>query len=195
MLTTEHGIRKAIKTNYRQARMLGHLTERTVIIGNSGSGKSTLAEAIANLAHIPAIDLDVLHWEENGYGSKRNEAVARKMVLDISDQPRWVIEGVFGWLAEVALPKATALIWLDLPWGLCRAGLLARGLRRGATTQDAAELIKWAEAYWTRQTPSSFAGHSKMFNDFSGVKLRLQSRKQIDQLLTNLRTSVSNTDP
>lgn len=175
--------------------MLGHLTERTVIIGNSGSGKSTLAEAIANLAHIPAIDLDVLHWEENGYGSKRNEAVARKMVLDISDQPRWVIEGVFGWLAEVALPKATALIWLDLPWGLCRAGLLARGLRRGATTQDAAELIKWAEAYWTRQTPSSFAGHSKMFNDFSGVKLRLQSRKQIDQLLTNLRTSVSNTDP
>jgi hypothetical protein len=137
----------------------------------------------------------VLHWEENGYGSKRNEAAARKMVLDISDQPRWIIEGVFGWLAEVALPKATALIWLDLPWDLCRAGLLARGLRRGATTQDAAELIKWAEAYWTRQTPSSFAGHSEMFNDFSGIKLRLQSRKQIDQLLTNLRTSVSNTDP
>jgi adenylate kinase family enzyme len=45
-------------------------TERTVVIGNSGSGKSTLAEAIANLAHIPAIDLDLLHWEEEGYGSK-----------------------------------------------------------------------------------------------------------------------------
>jgi adenylate kinase family enzyme len=71
------------------------LTERTVVIGNSGSGKSTLAEAIANIADIPAIDFDLLHWEEGGFGSKRNEAVARKMVLDISDQPRWIIEGAF----------------------------------------------------------------------------------------------------
>jgi len=42
------------------------LAERTVVIGNSGSGKSTLAKAVANLAHIPAIDLDLLHWEEGG---------------------------------------------------------------------------------------------------------------------------------
>jgi adenylate kinase family enzyme len=44
------------------------LTERTVVIGNSGSGKSTLAEAMAKLAHIPVIDLDLLHWEGAGYG-------------------------------------------------------------------------------------------------------------------------------
>jgi adenylate kinase family enzyme len=171
------------------------LIERTVIIGNSGSGKSTLAEAIAILADIPAIDLDLLHWEDDGFGSKRNEAVARKMVLDISDQPRWIIEGAFGWLAEVALAKATALIWLDFPWSLCRAGLLARGLRRGATNDDAAELMKWAEAYGTRQTPSSFAGHSKLLNDFSGIKLRLESREQVAELLEKLRDKVTNIDP
>ena len=117
------------------------LTERTVVIGNSGSGKSTLAEAIASLAHIPAIDLDLLHWEEG-----------------------------------------------------CRAGLLARGPRRGATSDDTAELMKWAEAYWTRQTPSSFAGHSKMFNDFSGTKLRLKSREHVAQLLENIRTNNTSTD-
>ncbi|MCK1489181.1 adenylate kinase [Bradyrhizobium sp. 180] len=170
------------------------LTERTVVIGNSGSGKSTLADEIANLAHIPAIDLDLLHWEESGYGLKRDEDVARKMVRDISEQPRWVIEGVFGWLAEVALPKATTLIWLNFPWSVCRAGLLARGLRRGATSHDAEELMKWAEAYWTRQTSSSFAGHSKMFNDFSGTKLRLETREQVAQLLEDLRVSMTNRD-
>jgi hypothetical protein len=116
------------------------------------------------------------------------------MVLDISYQPRWIIEGVFGWLAEVALPKATALIWLDLPWSVCRAGLLARGLRRGAISDDAEELMKWAEAYWMRQTPSSFAGHSKLFNDFSGTKLRLESREQVAQLLENIRAHMTNTD-
>jgi adenylate kinase family enzyme len=172
--------------------MPGPLTERAVIVGNSGSGKSTLAEAIASLAHIPAIDLDLLHWEEDGYGLKRDEDLARKMVLDISDRPRWIIEGAFGWLAEVALPRATALIWLDLPWSLCREGLLARGLRRGATSHHAAELMKWAEAYWTRQTPSSFAGHSRMFDDFSGAKLRLESREQVAQLLQDLRASHGN---
>ena len=170
------------------------LTERTVIIGNSGSGKSTLAGAVANLANIAAIDLDLLHWEEGSYGQKRNEDVARQMVREISDQPRWIIEGAFGWLAEVALPRATTLIWLDLPWSVCRAGLLARGMRRGATSHDAADLMKWAEAYWTRQTPSSFAGHSKLFNDFSGTKLRLESRGQVAQLLENLRANVTNMD-
>jgi adenylate kinase family enzyme len=93
--------------------MLEPLAERTVIIGNSGSGKSTLAEAIASLVHIPVIDLDLLHWEQDGYGAKRNEDVARQMALDVSNQRRWIIEGVFGWLAEVALPNATALVWLD----------------------------------------------------------------------------------
>jgi adenylate kinase family enzyme len=170
------------------------LTERMVVIGNSGSGKSTLAEAVAGLAHIPAIDLDLLHWEEGSYGLKRNEDIARKLVLDISDQPRWIIEGVFAWLAEVALSRATALIWLDFPWGACRAGLLARGLRWGATRHDTAELMKWAEAYWTRQTSSSFAGHSKMFNDFSGTKLRLESREQVDRILENLRANITNKD-
>jgi hypothetical protein len=54
--------------------------------------------------------------------------------------------------------------------------------------------MKWAEAYWTRQTPSSFAGHSKLFNDFSGTKLRLESREQVAQLLENLRANTSNID-
>jgi len=167
------------------------LVERTVIIGNSGSGKSTLAEAIASLVHIPVIDLDLLHWEQDGYGAKRHEDVARQMAFDVSNQPRWIIEGVFGWLAEVALPKATALVWLDFPWSLCRAGLLARGLRRGATSRDAADLMKWAEAYWSRQTPSSFAGHSNMFADSAGDKLRLEIREQVAELLGNFRAGMT----
>ncbi len=171
--------------------MLEPLAERTVIIGNSGSGKSSLAEAIASLVPMPVIDLDLLHWEPDGYGAKRNEDVARQMALDISNQPRWIVEGVFGWLAEIVLPKATALVWLDFPWSLCRAGLLARGLRRGATSRDAADLMNWAEAYWSRQTPSSFAGHAKIFNDFPGAKLRLESREQAADLLGDLRTRMT----
>jgi hypothetical protein len=50
--------------------------------------------------------------------------------------------------------------------------------------------MKWAEAYWSRQTPSSFAGHSKIFNDFSGAKLRLENREQVAELLGNLHAGM-----
>src|SRR5258707_7030619 len=171
--------------------MFESLSQRTVIVGNSGAGKSALAESLAALILVPVIDLDLLNWEGDSYGRKRDEDAARRMTLEVSAQPLWIIEGVFGWLAEVALPKATALVWLDFPWSLCRAGLLARGLRRGATSRDAADLMKWAEAYWSRQTPSSFAGHSNMFNEFSRAKLRLENREQVAELLGNLRAGMT----
>ena len=147
-------------------------TTRTVVIGNSGSGKSTLAERLAEMAGVPAVDLDLLHWENDGYGAKREEAVARQLVHEAAAQPGWVIEGVYGWLAEVAIPRATALIWLDVPWSVCREGLLARGQRRGGTEADFAGLMTWAEAYWERRTSSSFAGHLRLFQTFHGAKLR-----------------------
>ena len=167
--------------------MFESLSQRTVIIGNSGAGKSALAESLSALVHVPVIDLDLLNWEGDEYGRKRDDDAARRMTLDVSAQPRWIIEGVYGWLAESALPRATALIWLDFQWSLCHAGLLARGPRRGATDQDGAELLKWAETYWNRQTSSSFAGHSRMFTNFPRTKFRLENREQATLLLADLR--------
>jgi len=167
--------------------MFESLSQRTVIIGNSGAGKSAFAENLSALIRVPVIDLDLLNWEGDGYGRKRDDDAARRMTLEVSAGPLWIIEGVYGWLAESALPRATALIWLDFQWSLCRAGLLARSPRRGATDQDGVELLKWAETYWNRQTPSSFAGHSRMFSNFSGTKFRLENREQATLLLADLR--------
>jgi len=83
----------------------------------------------------------------------------RQKAADLAATQRWVIEGVYGWLAEVAVPRATAFMWLDVPWDVCREGLLARGRRCGGTEADFAELLRWAEAYRDRQTPTSLKGH------------------------------------
>jgi adenylate kinase family enzyme len=166
--------------------MLDALKLRTLIIGNSGSGKSSLAEGIAALIHAPVFDLDFIHWKGDGYGAKQDEDVARQKVADVAATEHWVIEGVYGWLAEVAAPRATALIWLDIPWDVCREGLLARGQRRGATEATFAELLKWAEAYWDRQTPASLKGHQRLFEAFSAAKVRIRARKDADQFLADL---------
>jgi adenylate kinase family enzyme len=168
------------------ASMPEALRKRVVVIGNSGSGKSVFAASLAAITGAPIIELDLLHWEGNGYGAKRDEVIATRMVMEAATAPRWIIEGVYGWLAEQALPRATALVWLDVPWAKCREGLLARGQRRGATATDFAELLEWAETYWERQTPSSFAGHSRLFDAFTGYKARLRDHRHIDDLLAQL---------
>jgi hypothetical protein len=66
---------------------------------------------------------------------------------------------------------------------------LRNGSRRGATDQDAVELLNWAKTYWNQQTPSSFADHSRMFANFAGTKFRLQTRQQATMLLADLRAS------
>jgi hypothetical protein len=78
------------------------------------------------------------------------------------------------------------LIWLDAPWALCREGLLARGQRRGGTEANFAELMAWAEAYWQRQSPSSFAGHLRLFQSFDGARRRLRDRHEMQLFLAEL---------
>ena len=157
--------------------MISDLASRWVIIGNSGSGKSTLAEHLGMVLQLPTYDLDLIHWHQGG--QKRDEVDAKAQVAVIAESEAWVIEGVYGWLAEVALSRAQSLIWLDPPWDECRAGLLKRGLRRGMTQGDQDALIAWAEAYWARTTPSSFSGHCRIFQSFTGRKIRLQTRAEV----------------
>lgn len=156
---------------------------RILVIGNSGSGKSTLARALAEAIGASAVDLDLLHWEDAGFGRKRDEDAARVLAHEAAKREHWVIEGVYGWLADAALPRASALVWLDLPWPECRAGLLARGRRRGANDVSFRELLRWGEDYWRRETSSSFAGHRIRFDAFTGAKWRFTSRAAIDEFI------------
>ena len=163
--------------------MIESLKLRILIIGNSGSGKSSLAERLGALFHAPIFDLDLIHWKDNGFGAKQDEDAARQKVADLAATERWVIEGMYGWLTEVAIRRATSLIWLDISWDVCREGLLARGLRRGGSATDFADLLKWAGAYWDRQTSTSFKGHQRLFGAFSAAKLRVPSREEADRFL------------
>lgn len=160
------------------------LCHRTVIIGNSGSGKSTLAAVIAAFAGGPGISLDDIYWADQAALKKRAQPLAIQMAKHQSLEPTWVIEGVYGWLVDVVTPRATALVWLDLPWADCRAGLEARGRQRGESAAEFTDLLGWAQQYWSRQTPSSHAGHRKIFDPFPGQKITLRSRDEVAAFLS-----------
>ncbi len=160
---------------------------RTLILGNSGSGKSWLATRIAEALGCRALDLDAIHWEPGGYGVARDKQVAIDMVRQEASEPGWVIEGVFGWLAQEAVPRATTLIWLDLPVGECLDNIRHRGLRRGGDAASFEALLGWAADYESRQTSSSQVGHARMFTAFPGRRRRLLSRNDVDRLVAELR--------
>lgn len=159
------------------------LGPRVAIIGNSGSGKSTLAKALGAGRDTDVIDLDHIHWLDR-VGSQRDESEATAIVTAIAQRPHWIIEGVYGWLVAPSLLFATSLVWLDMPWSVCSASLAARGPWAEATANEHAAFLAWAEAYWQRQTSSSFGGHLALYDRFSGAKIRLQRRSDVDDLIT-----------
>jgi len=156
---------------------------RVLIIGNSGSGKSTLANLIAAQAWCQVTSMDSIYWEHQASLRKRGQADAIAMACDKAAASNWVFEGVFGWLADCVAPRATALVWLDLPWEDCRAGLLARGPQSGEDAKEFAGLVNWAEAYWTRGSGSSQAGHARIYAAFAGAKVICRTRSQVGTLL------------
>jgi len=152
---------------------------RTIIIGNSGSGKSWLAARLAAKLGCPHIDLDAIHWLAEGYNQARDRSAAIALTRSAAAQDKWIIEGIYGWLACEALSNATSLIWLRLSEQECIANIQSRGRRGNASTQSFSDLQDWAATYRTRTGSSSYIAHQGFFDDFSGAKLSLQDRREI----------------
>ena len=95
-----------------------------------------------------------------------------------------MIEGVYGWLARVALPSATTLIWLDIDDGECIANLKRRGLRRGGDETFAA-LLAWAGDYRVRDNANSYAGHERILSGVCGLSL-FRSRSDMVEFLKQI---------
>jgi adenylate kinase family enzyme len=156
---------------------------RTLILGNGGSGKSWLAERLARNLDLRAFDLDEIHWLPGGFNERRNPEDARAAVRAVAEADKWIVEGVYGWLASEAIHKATAVVFLDIPDEECVKNVRARGLRRGGNEASHLKLIDWIRAYKTRQNANSFLAHSCIFDSFAGPKAKLVCRADLVELV------------
>jgi hypothetical protein len=130
------------------------------------------------------MDLDEIHWLPGGFNTRREPATAIGMVRMKAAEARWVIEGVYGWLANEALPRATSLIWLDVPIEECINNVKARGLRRGGDEAAFAALIAFIADYQVRTNANSRMAHEQAFNAFAGNKVLITCRGEMAQLLS-----------
>lgn len=87
--------------------------QRIMIIGPSGAGKSTLARVVGQRLSISVVHLDSLFWKPGWVES--TEAELRQRVSAAAAEPAWIIEGNYYRTLDLRLPRAEAVIWLDLP--------------------------------------------------------------------------------
>lgn len=151
-----------------------------MIMGNGGSGKTWLALRLAEALGLPLVHLDDVHWEPGRYGIARDRAVVHEDVRTIAAGEAWLLEGVYGLYVDIALPRTTMLVWLDLSEEECVANTIRRGIQGGESQESFDGLVKWVSEYRTRKNNwNSFDAHLKLYESFSGQKARLTSRTEI----------------
>nr|WP_180205831.1 AAA family ATPase [Pseudomonas sp. SbOxS1]NYU05996.1 AAA domain-containing protein [Pseudomonas sp. SbOxS1] len=149
---------------------------RTLIIGNSGSGKSWLAQRLAERLQVPWTDLDRIHWLSDEHSIARPRAEALAMARVIAEQERWVIEGVYGWIASELLHRTTALIWLCVADEECVANIRQR---EANDDERLIALLEWAGSYRQREGSSGYTAHRQLFEGFAGCRIQLMGRTEI----------------
>ncbi|MDM5087887.1 AAA family ATPase [Aeromonas bestiarum] len=166
--------------------------KRILIIGNSGSGKSWLAARLAEGLTIREVNLDTLVWQPGGFNQKRPQHEIDLVIEALAQEPSWVVEGVFGALAEQLLDAADTLLFLDLDWSVCSDSLLSRG-SQSARQQDAVaaeenfqQLLGWASEYGQRASKSSRQFHRELFERCQSDKRRFTTRAEVNSYLTQL---------
>ena len=159
---------------------------KIIIIGNSGSGKTWLARRISKVCRIPHIPLDRIFWEPGGYNSKRTDLEVNTDLKQIQDSRSWIVEGVFGHLADQLTSFSDILIFMNLSWDECRRNLMNRDSESSkqldpvTAEQNFESLLVWASEYEIRKSKASRKYHCFLYDKISlrNVKptpLRLRS--------------------
>jgi adenylate kinase family enzyme len=155
------------------------------VIGNAGAGKSYVAQALAAQVALPVIDLDDIFWLDGSYTTKRPADQVWTAIDRVREQPRWIVEGVYGSVVERLLDRAELLIGLALSWTECSRSLVEREQTRHSHRSPELEkgfeaLMAYAAAYDRRTNDISRQGHQRRFDLFTGTRMRFESRAGVD---------------
>jgi adenylate kinase family enzyme len=101
--------------------------QRILVIGSPGAGKSTLASRLAGRLNLPLIHLDREYFGPGWTMPPRAEW--RERVKALAARPAWVMDGNYASTFDIRVPRATAVVWLDLPRWQCALSVLWRVAR------------------------------------------------------------------
>ena len=140
--------------------------QRILVIGSSGTGKSTLARQMGPKLGLPVIHLDQEYWQPGWVATEPVAWEARVEHLVARDA--WVMDGNYSGSFAIRVPRADAIVWLDLPrriyfpravWRIVQSyGRVRPDLAPGCPEKiDLEFLFKWVWTYPTRSRPRTLS--------------------------------------
>jgi adenylate kinase family enzyme len=177
---------------------------RIAILGNSGSGKSTLAARLAREYQLETLDLDTVAWVPGQEAVARDPAEAALLVRAFCARgDRWVLEGCYATLIDVALEANPVLVWLDPGSEVCQAHCRARPWEPHKYSSPAAQgrnlamLLDWVAGYDTREGELGRAAHAGVYDRHTGRKIHWtrEADAPLDAALRQQPTSAGSTQP
>ena len=116
----------------------GAFMRRIVIVGSAGSGKSRLARVLGEILDVPVIHGDKIFWRP-GWSDPDNDEFRSDVRAHVAKEA-WIYDGNLGRVADVVLPKADTIIWLEQPTIVCLFRAYSRTLQSlGRTRPDVAD--------------------------------------------------------
>jgi len=171
--------------------------KRILVLGPSGAGKSTLARRIGARLGIPVVHLDAFHWNPGWIESEPSRF--REQLAQAAAGDAWVIDGNYTAHLDLRLPRAEAVIWLDLPRHVYFRRAVWRSMRNYGRERDdlgpgcpeqfeLSFLTHWVWNYKTR----SRAHHAQLMSSLPRRvrAIILRSPREVKEFETNLPSSL-----
>ncbi|MGV3531299.1 MAG: AAA family ATPase [Chthoniobacteraceae bacterium] len=141
------------------------MKKRIHIVGGPGSGKSTYARRLAARFSAPIFSLDDLYWDQtaSGYCTRADPSQRDSRLMQIVEQDKWIVEGVYhAWLSP-SFQMADTIIALTVNVWIRDYRLLKRFLARKCnhtevrreTVGDLWRLMRWNHIYDSEQLPKT----------------------------------------
>ena len=171
--------------------------KRILVLGPSGAGKSTLARRIGERLGLPVVHLDAINWNPGWVQTEAGRF--RERVAQAAAADAWVMDGNYSAHLDLRLPRAQAVIWLDLPRSVYFQRALWRSIRNYGRDRDdlgpgCPEKLDWSfltDWVWNYPTRSR-ARHAKLMSDLpAGIRgITLTSPGQVAQFEADLPHSL-----
>ncbi len=110
---------------------------RISVVGTSGCGKSTLAQRIADIFHIPVIELDAINWQAGWRDLNSHDPEEfKRRVASAVEAESWVMAGNYSLVRPIYTPRLTHTVWLDYPRRVVMRRVIWRSLLRAIDRKE-----------------------------------------------------------